>query len=365
MCPAPAAILVTSSSSSAVPPTPPPTLTYAHPPRHKTLASLNPTVTKDESADHHCITKNRALVARCKHPVTVPCMKHTLAWLHSHDLSHHTIPSSFLQSLLHWFHDRPGNTTPPLSLGWGSGNLTFSWSDRSFGVLNAPLYADIAVARRILTTASEEGGFISATRSQRSEFSSWFAEFLDAVRSCDELKHQLLVEKARLSSKVTQVTTSYDRVRLIYEGAQKHDVAAYGASLLQCLDEVDAVLRDEERAVDAVNLTASTETLENAAFSLLFGRLNKRTNDSHVYVAKLMAWMRQTLSRDDFDAFFQLLQPRVKESLAKNWKTYARHMQRLEPFQGSADDGTSGGKGFTRSRAVSSDQSHNQQHQHP
>ncbi|RHY31551.1 hypothetical protein DYB32_003431 [Aphanomyces invadans] len=261
-------------------------------------------------------TKKTSVLAQTSHPVTVPSMQHTLAWLHSRDLSHKKVSCSFIQSLLHCFHTQQQNATPPLPLGWGSTNLTLSWAHRSFGVLNAPIYADIAVAKRILAP----GGWFAtiATRSQRLEFATWVTEFLGAVRTCDGLKHELLAEKAQLSSHAADVTTTYDRVRSIYDSARQlsrqHDVAVYGAKLLQCLDEVETLLRDEERVVGDVNSAASTETLENVAFSMLFGRLGTQirplTDDHHgVYMAMLMAWMRSQLSREEFDAFFHLLQP--------------------------------------------------------
>ncbi|KAH9112178.1 hypothetical protein AeMF1_013454 [Aphanomyces euteiches] len=270
--------------------------------------------------------------------VTIQCVEHTVAWLQSHDLE--KAPSSFIQSLLHWFHDRPENdNTPPLPLDWGMDQLGLAWNEQSFGVLNGPLYADMKQARQLLRS----GRLTNATISERAAFGLWFAEFLDQVSVCDQLKQRLLAEKVNLGqSATTHVITLYNRVQALYEESIK---AANGDDdseervnrlHLQCLDELDAVLTDEELAVADVNKETSSPTLEHAALSVFCSHLRAEDAAGGVFVAKLVAWLRSTLSREDFAAFFKLLAPPLKEGLARHWKAYADHLNRLEPF--SIDD---------------------------
>ncbi|KAF0688617.1 Aste57867_19790 [Aphanomyces stellatus] len=294
--------------------------------------------TKAKSA-HHLKHGSKAKVAKAAVPtvvrcdstqVTIKCVEHTVAWLQTHQ-QHKAASSSFIQSLLHWFQSRPANDdTPPLPLDWGHGMLDLDWTEQSYGVLNAPLYADMAIARRIVRS----GRLTLAPLAARREFATWFAEFLDQLSLCDSLKQRVLAEKAQLSPATTCVTTQYDRIQGAYQATVplvRSDARAYGLKVLACLDEVEAVLTDQERAVRDANATASNPTLENAAFSMLFSRM--RAGDAAgVYVAKLVAWMRSALTKDDFNAFFKLLAPEVNECLASNWKEYATHLHRLAAF---------------------------------
>ncbi|RHY67802.1 hypothetical protein DYB38_003098 [Aphanomyces astaci] len=273
---------------------------------------------------------NQLANCHASRPVTQDEVERTIVWLQQHQDKK---SSHFIHTLLHWIKDKDDEeeSSPPesLPLTWGSTSLSFSWDEQSFGVLNAPLYVDMLHARRLLLS----GGLLRASEADKIEFSKWFEEFLDHLTLCDVLKQRLLQDKGQMTNKAIKVATQYHLVQKCYdESLWVPTGAPYSDKVLQCLDEVERVLRDEEKAVGEANLIVMTPALEMEAFSNLFSHIRADAEEG-TFVAKLVAWMQHALPEDDFEAIYSFFPPDVKASLAGVWmQEYAEHMHRLEPF---------------------------------
>ncbi|KAH9161320.1 hypothetical protein LEN26_001470 [Aphanomyces euteiches] len=181
-------------------------------------------------------------------------------------------------------------------------------------------------ARRLLLA----GGLTYANEADKIEFATWFDEFVDHVRLCDALKQRLLAKKSRLTNTTIRVAAQYLRVQKCYE--ESLWTRAYDDKVLECLAEVELVIRDEENAVADANTTVSTPALELEALAQLFQELDGNAEEG-AYIVMLVAWMHQVLSEDDFEAVYACLAPSVKASLVgEGLLEYADHIHRLETF---------------------------------
>ncbi|ETW08043.1 hypothetical protein H310_02414 [Aphanomyces invadans] len=272
---------------------------------------------------------NQLAHCHASRPVTQDEVERTIAWLQQHQDKKST---DFIHTLLHWIKDRDdenGESPASLPLTWATTTLSFSWEERSFGVLNAPLIVDMLHARRLLLS----GGLLHASEADKIEFSKWFEEFLDHLTFCDVLKQRLLHDKGQMTNKAIKVATQYHRVQKCYdESLWVPTGAPYSDKVLECMDEAERVLRDEEKAVAEANLVVMTPSLETEAFSNLFTHIRADAEEG-TFVAKLVAWMQHALPDDDFEAIYSFFQHDVKASLAGEWiQEYAEHMHRLDPF---------------------------------
>ncbi|KAH9153280.1 hypothetical protein AeRB84_004442 [Aphanomyces euteiches] len=174
------------------------------------------------------------------------------------------------------------------------------------------------------------GGLTYANEADKIEFATWFDEFVDHVRLCDALKQRLLAKKSRLTNTTIRVAAQYLRVQKCYE--ESLWTRAYDDKVLECLAEVELVIRDEENAVADANTTLSTPALELEALAQLFQELDGNAEEG-AYIVMLVAWMHQVLSEDDFEAVYACLAPSVKASLVgEGLLEYADHIHRLETF---------------------------------
>ncbi|RHY13580.1 hypothetical protein DYB37_013558 [Aphanomyces astaci] len=260
----------------------------------------------------------------------------TIAWLQQHQ-EEKKKSSGFIHSLLHWFRhddddDKSTSHTPLLPSEWAQSRIDVDWTERSYAVLNAPFYADMSNARRILLEGKLR---TTATDAVTAEFKTWVAEFMGQLGQCRHLKDELLEEKAHVANNVIRVRTIYDQVQSLYEETLLLDAKSpeYEAALVALFDEVEATLADEAAAVSEANPLVMTPDSENEAFSNLFANVEASDDKNGMVVAKLVAWMKNNLPRTDFDAFMALFDNQVKHQLVGQWmQTYAEHLQRLEPF---------------------------------
>ncbi|KAF0688618.1 Aste57867_19791 [Aphanomyces stellatus] len=255
----------------------------------------------------------------------------TINWLKQHK-TEKAKSSHFIESLLHWFRDEPEDNAagPQLPLEWAQETLNVLWHERSYAVLNAPFFVDMMHGRRIV----HSGLLADVADDVGADFKLWLDEFFAQVCLAHVVKDRLLDEKARTSRKAIRVVTQYDQLQALYEASLALDVhsPAFAAKVLECFNEVEATLRDEAAAVADVNPMVMTPALENEAFCAVFSNLDT-TDPTGVYVAKLVAWMKNAVARDEFDAFMALFNPEVKDALGGNWmQEYAEHLHRLEPF---------------------------------
>ncbi|KAG9408295.1 hypothetical protein AC1031_021535 [Aphanomyces cochlioides] len=261
-------------------------------------------------------------------PVTLDEIERTMEWLKQHQEKRKKSTGT-IELLLEWFRTQQGNNNtkvPTLPSTWARSSLGLTWEELAFGVLNAPLYVDILHARRLLLA----GGLTYANEVDKIEFATWFDEFVDHVRLCDALKQRLLAKKSRLTNTTIRVATQYLRVQKCYE--ESLWTRAYDDKVLECLAEVELVIRDEENAVADANTTVSTPALELEALAQLFQELDGNAEEG-AYIVMLVAWMHQVLSEDDFEAVYACLAPSVKASLVgEGMLEYADHIHRLETF---------------------------------
>ncbi|KAH9085919.1 hypothetical protein Ae201684P_005615 [Aphanomyces euteiches] len=241
-------------------------------------------------------------------------VENTIAWLKQHK-EQKAKSSGFIESLLHWFKDEPEDQGPQLPLDWAQEKLKVSWTERSYAILNAPFYVDMMHARRIILS----GALLDVIPEIGADFKIWIDEFFEQLCLAHVVKDNLLQEKARVANKAIRVVTQYDTLQTLYENSLLLDVKTveYGEKLLECFNEVEATLRDESAAVSEANPLVMSALLENEAFSALFSTME--TNEpTGPYVAKLVAWMKNALPREDFDAFMALFPPKPNSDLLAN-----------------------------------------------
>lgn len=219
---------------------------------------------------------------------------------------------------------------------WGQRELQCDWTRVGFGLLNQAILYDIARVRAVVTN----GELTSATPQEIVAVAKWLTLFDQHVHDVVTLKEYLLEERTVIAGVGYKVTTIYDSYNEALATALEkvHEDRRYlGDAIEYAFTELEAILKDEELAVEEVISQSLTEEQEYEALSCLFHHLSGEEGCG-VIIAKLLGWMKVHCDEADVKAFLAIFDHDIQDKLAGEWmRHYASYLHLLDEFAAHAE----------------------------
>jgi hypothetical protein len=182
----------------------------------------------------------------------------------------------------------------------------------------------------------------------------WLRAFDVHVNYVIQLKEYLLEERTLVAGVGYKVTTVYDiyqeNLSKALRKIHSDDRQELKDSILVMFTDLEAVLKDEELAVEDVLSKTLSEDKEYEAISSLFYHVTKEEETKEeetkeeekeccgIILAKLVIWMKKNLSQKETSAFLNLFDKETKKKLFHEWiQAYSSYLKLLDHFSSEYD----------------------------
>lgn len=260
-------------------------------------------------------------------------------------------PYSFLESTLNFLSkskiaklsNQKMNT---FSQNWGIESMNLNWYELGFGLIDRPLIIDMMNLRKVIASGEIK---ISSPRAI-AELTKWLQGFNEQLHMSMSIKARLLEERCDIIGQEIRVQTLYDHYQYLMNEAldlSTGDRTKFGEKILQCFNELDACLRDEQNAVS--NILQKHVSIKDE-YQAIYNLISNITEDdvNGVYWSKLFCYICNSFKISEREEFVHAMSEEVQQELGTHWmRIYAAHVQLLSGFHIDFTSGTA----YSRSSA--------------